>query len=219
MGSLYEFLFNTDTFRWVEWSAQVPDYVPPVPFEFHRVIVPTSESEMYTFILRKLAGRENKILFLGESGTAKTTTISNYMEKIDEGEPPPHPHPSSLISSFLHPIHPIHPIHPHHHQGSFVRLNVNFSSRTSSTDIQANLEANIDKRTGRIYGPPAGKKLVVFIDDLNMPKVDTYGTQQPIALLLFLLDKGYMYDRQKDLEMRTIKDLLYIGAMGPPGGE
>ena len=62
------------------------------------------------------------------------------------------------------------------------------------------------------------KKLLVFIDDLNMPKVDTYGTQQPIALLLFLMGRGCVYDRSKDLNLKLLKDLQYIGAMGPPGG-
>lgn len=49
--------------------------------------------------------------------------------------------------------------------------------------------------------------------------VDTYGTQQPIALLHFLVGRGHMYDRSgKDLDLRTFKDLQFLGAMGPPGG-
>ena len=31
-------------------------------------------------------------------------------------------------------------------------------------------------------------KLLIFVDDLNMPQVDTYGTQQPLALLKFLIE-------------------------------
>lgn len=50
-------------------------------------------------------------------------------------------------------------------------LTVNFSSRTTSMDIQRNLEANVEKRTKDTYGPPMGKRLLVFMDDMNMPKV------------------------------------------------
>jgi dynein heavy chain len=35
-----------------------------------------------------------------------------------------------------------------------------------------------------------GKKMVMFIDDLNMPKIDRYGTQSPNALLKFLVDRN-----------------------------
>ena len=48
-----------------------------------------------------------------------------------------------------------------------------------------------------------------------MPKVDTYGTQQPVALLKLLIDKGFLYDRGKDLTIKYIKDLQFIGAMVP----
>lgn len=81
-------------------------------------------------------------------------------------------------------------------------------------DTQRNLESNVEKRTKDTFGPPSGKKLVVFIDDLNMPKVDTYGTQQPIALLKLLLEKGGMYDRGKDLNWKKYQDLIFIAAMG-----
>ncbi len=48
---------------------------------------------------------------------------------------------------------------------------MNFSSRTTSMDVQRNLEANVEKRTKDTYGPPPGKRLIVFIDDMNMPQV------------------------------------------------
>lgn len=51
-------------------------------------------------------------------------------------------------------------------------LNINFSSRTSSLDVQRTLEAAVEKRTKDTYGPPMGKKIACFIDDMNMPQVD-----------------------------------------------
>ena len=99
-----------------------------------------------------------------------------------------------------------------------VALNMNFSSRTSSADVQRAIEDSVEKRTKDTYGPPMGKRLLIFLDDMNMPRVDTYGTQQPIALLkLFTTMQGF-YDRGKDLNWKNMKDIQIIGAMGPPGG-
>lgn len=100
----------------------------------------------------------------------------------------------------------------------YILLNINFSSRTSSMDVQRNLESSVEKRTKDIYGPPMGKKLVCFMDDLNMPRVDEYGTQQPIALLKLLFEKGGFYDRGKDLNWKNLRDICYFAAMGVAGG-
>lgn len=98
-----------------------------------------------------------------------------------------------------------------------MKLNINFSSRTTSMDLQANIEDNIDKRSGRIFGPKIlGRSLIIFIDDLHMPKVDTYGTQQPIALLKFFVEKNYIYERAGNLDMKIVKDTQVLTALLPP---
>jgi dynein heavy chain len=97
-------------------------------------------------------------------------------------------------------------------------LNTNFSSRTTSADCQTTLEENIEKKSFKQYGPTGGRKLIFFIDDLNMPNIDIYGTQQPIALLKFLVERNEMYERGGELELREIVGTQYIGAMSPPGG-
>jgi len=55
-------------------------------------------------------------------------------------------------------------------KATYLLLNVNFSSRTTSLDVQRNIEANVEKRTKEIYGPPSGKRLLLFLDDMNMPQ-------------------------------------------------
>ncbi|XP_069727356.1 dynein axonemal heavy chain 10 [Phaenicophaeus curvirostris] len=97
-------------------------------------------------------------------------------------------------------------------------LVINVSSHTTSMDIQRNLETNVEKRTKDTYGPPMGKRLIIFMDDLNMPRVDEYGTQQPIALLKLLLEKGFLYDRGKEMNCKLLQDLFFIAAMGKAGG-
>lgn len=48
-----------------------------------------------------------------------------------------------------------------------------------------------------VAGAPPGKRLITFVDDLNMPKLDTYGSQPPIELLRQYQDFGFLYDREK----------------------
>ena len=103
-------------------------------------------------------------------------------------------------------------------QEQYILLTMNFSSRTSSLDVQRNLEANVEKRTKDTYGPAAGKRLMTLVDDLNMPQIDTYGTQQPIALLKLLIERGGVYDRGKELTWKFLRDVQFVAAMGSPGG-
>lgn len=49
-------------------------------------------------------------------------------------------------------------------------------------------------------------------------KVDEYGTQQPIALLKLLLERGGMYDRGKELNLKHYRDIGFMAAMGKVSG-
>jgi dynein heavy chain len=67
----------------------------------------------------------------------------------------------------------------------------------------------IDKRSGRRYGPPASKRLIFFIDDMNLPYIETYGTQNAIALLTQHMSYGTMFDRT-DLGNICIYTCMYL---------
>lgn len=53
------------------------------------------------------------------------------------------------------------------------------------------LEKPLEKKSGRNYGPPGTKKLIYFIDDMNMPEVDKYGTVAPHTLIRQHMDHGH----------------------------
>lgn len=49
--------------------------------------------------------------------------------------------------------------------------NVPFNYYTTSAMLQSVLEKPLEKKAGRNYGPPGTKRLIYFIDDMNMPEV------------------------------------------------
>jgi len=71
---------------------------------------------------------------------------------------------------------------------------INFNFFTDSTLLQKVLETHLEKKGGAGIGPAKGK-LIYFVDDFNMPKLDPYDTQTAIALVRQSLDYSHWYDK------------------------
>ncbi|XP_059610636.1 dynein beta chain, ciliary isoform X2 [Phlebotomus argentipes] len=100
---------------------------------------------------------------------------------------------------------------------NYAVTNVPFNFYTSSEMLQKILEKPLEKKAGRNYGPPGNKTLIYFVDDMNMPEVDCYGTVQPHTLIRQHLDYGHWYDRSK-LTIKDIHNCQYVSCMNPTSG-
>lgn len=94
---------------------------------------------------------------------------------------------------------------------------ITFSAQTSSNFLQETIESKLEKRSKGILAPPGGRKLVLAIDDFNMPKKSDFGFIPPLELLKLWNDNGFWYDRSKQ-ERVYINDMKLLAAMAPPGG-
>ncbi|KAB1265173.1 Dynein heavy chain 2; axonemal, partial [Camelus dromedarius] len=96
-------------------------------------------------------------------------------------------------------------------------LTVNMSAQTTSNNVQSIIESRVEKRTKGVYVPFGGKSMITFMDDLNMPAKDMFGSQPPLELIRLWIDYGFWYDRTKQT-IKYIRDMFLMAAMGPPGG-
>ena len=94
---------------------------------------------------------------------------------------------------------------------------VPFNFYYSAEMTQRILERPLEKKAGKSFSPPGNKKLIYFLDDMNMPKVDEYGTAGPHTIIRQHLDYGHWYCRNK-LTLKEIHNTQYVTCMNPSAG-
>jgi dynein heavy chain len=171
----------------VLWEELVPSFKYSSEIPYFQMIVPTVDTVKYAYLLESLLTNGYPTLFCGESGVGKSVIAQDLINRVGK-------------------------------TNKYLNVVINFSAQTTSMQTQQLIELKIEKKRKNISGPPSGfNKLVLFIDDLNMPKLDTYGSQASIELLRQYLDYSGFYDREK-LYWKEIEGVELVAACAPTGG-
>lgn len=108
---------------------------------------------------------------------------------------------------------------------AYASITVNYSAQTSPKNLVTVFEAKLEQKRKNLFGAPVGKKMLCFVDDLNMPAQEEYFAQPCNELLRQVMSEslstdicgGGYYDTTK-LFWKSIKDVTVLSACAPPGG-
>jgi dynein heavy chain len=179
------------------WKLWVPsEWKPPKKIQFSALLIPTMDSSRAEYLMTIM------------SNSDATRTPPHYKSSMLVGAPGTAKTSTVLMwmSQFS--------------QDAMLSKRFNLSSATSPFALQKSIEDVIERKTGKTYCPPGGKKMTVFIDDASMPLVNKWGDQITNELTRQLIEMQgfYFLDKDKRGDFKSIESLQYVGAMGHPGG-
>ena len=185
---IYDFNINPNTGKWTHWNNQIVNYVPPE----------ISPQTYGSLLIPNVGSIRTEFLMGCAAGLGENVLLIGEQGSAK----------TTLVYSFLKKKNP----------EENVITNSNFSSSTTPQIFQKSIEASVDKRMGSMYGPPAGKNMAMFIDDLNLPEVNEWGDQCTNEFFRAMIENNGYYSLEKPGDFMTLVDVKYMAAMNHPGG-
>jgi dynein heavy chain len=207
-GSVFDYFVDDQTGAMRPWEERVTPFTYS-PTNFSSLFVPTVETTRLSYFQDALVSRGHYVMFVGNAGTVRHAPARAPLASLSgspnglcaaQGK-------TALMRENLRRMDP--------ETSSFATLN--FNNFMDASALQVILEQPLEKKSGVRYGPVGGKRLIYFIDDMNMPFVDKYDTQSPIELARQFVDYRGWYDKSK-IVLKEVLDCGFTACMNPTAG-
>ena len=179
------------------WTVWKPDkWIPPKRMQFSSLLIPTMDSVRAEFLISTIAN-------CGKSRFPPSFKSSLLLGASGTAK-------TSTVQMYLSKLK----------VEDIVFKRINLSSATTPFRFQRSVELELERKTGKTYCPPSGKKMVFFIDDMSMPLVNKWGDQVTLEILRQLMESNgfYFLDKDKRGDFKSIENLEFVGSMMNPGG-
>jgi len=170
-------------------SWKVPQFNFNRSVPFFELIVPTIDTLRYSYLAKLLVGYRKPVLFSGHTGVGKSVIMND-----------------TLVT--------------HKEDMKLIVIGFQFSAQTTSPRTQEMIESKLKASANklRLYPSEPDKHVIFFIDDLNMPALETFGASPPVELLRQMMSNGGFFDRKFIGLYKTVEHVTVVSACGPPDG-
>uniref|UniRef100_A0A1A9VM43 AAA+ ATPase domain-containing protein n=1 Tax=Glossina austeni TaxID=7395 RepID=A0A1A9VM43_GLOAU len=211
LGTIFDYYLDVQAQKFTPWAdlaCQTPCNLIDLDTPLQNILIRTAETTRLTYFLETLMERNLPCMLVGTSGCGKSSIFRELFKKYTSYQD------AITIKNS---------------SASTVIQEIHFNFYTTSEILQKILEYPLEKKSGKCYGPiGSNRRLIYFINDLNMPKVDAYGTVQAHTIIRQFMDYRQWnfglifkflikYDRQH-LRLKNIRKCQFVACMNHTAG-